>query len=133
MYSNNEVAVKFESSIGSITLYGKRHANLTAELASDWLSVSENVPEFVSDLHAWKPVPPLNAANEVEANSLGVQNVHGSASPRARITTRFVTMGCWESFGSRPVWFTAITAACYEYSGIGALEKTRTCLAYFVF
>ena len=85
--------------------------------------ISENVPEFVSDVHAWKPVPPLNAANEVEANSLGVQNVHRSASPRARITTRVVTMGCWESFGSRPVWCTVITAACYEYSGIGALVR----------
>ena len=61
--------------------------------------ISENVPEFVSDVHAWKPVPPLNAANQVEANSTGVQNVHRNSSPRARITTRFVTMGCWESFG----------------------------------
>ena len=97
--------------------------NLTAELDSDWLCVSEDVPESVSEMQAWKPVPPLNAANEVEANSLGAQNVHRNSSPRARITTRFVTMGCWESFGPRPVCCTAITAACYEYSGIGALKR----------
>ena len=93
------------------------------ELASD--CVSENVPEFVSDVHAWKPVPPLNAANEVEANSLGVQNVHRNASPRARITTRFVTpWGAGRASGpSMSVHCcTAITAACYEYPGIGAFK-----------
>ena len=96
-------------------------AGFRLELA---LSIREcNLPEFGSDVRAWKPVPPLNATNEVEAKSLGVQNVHCNASPRARITTRFVTMRCRESFGPRPVCCTAITAACYESSGMGALVR----------
>ena len=95
------------------------------ELASD--CVSENVPEFVSDMQRLE----ADSSTQRRERSGGqlVRSaelyVHRNSSPRARITTRFVTpWGAGRASGpSMSVHCcTAITAACYEYPGIGAFK-----------
>jgi len=70
-----------------------------------WLPIgraSEKVPEVVSDfdgdVHAWKPDPPLQTRRSGGKLGRRIERAFNS-SPRARVTTRFVSMGCWESFG----------------------------------
>jgi hypothetical protein len=74
---------------------------------------SEKVPEVVSDfdgdVHSWKPDPPLQTRRSGGKLGRRIQRAFNS-SPRARVTTRFVSMGVLEELRPRPLCCTAVTA-----------------------